>query len=214
MNRDFSKKGSLSEMKKIIILTLVTLLFSASAALAGKGFPLTLAGVTLGEDVKKFTAYCDMQHASPMPDAPFLNEAHLKADSVAGIRGGSLTYANCSEIGKVVRIKLKFHDRSQKLFHELLDKYTDAYGKADSYQGDAFRNVIAWQWNFNEGDEKVTLMLMWSREKELRPGVSIKMTLASMLDKEYECFKEKFEKLEASKGGPTKVKELGDFVPK
>lgn len=207
------QKGSY-DMKRTIAFALTMLLLSASAAMAADGFPLTLAGITLGKDIKTFTACCDMQLASPMPDAPFLNEVHLKADYVPGVRGGSLTYANCNDIGKVGRIKLKFHDRSKDLFEKLLDKYTTAFGKPDSYQGDAFRNIIAWQWDFAKGDEKVALLLMWSRLKEMRPGVSIKMTLSSLVDSEYACFKEKFDKLEASKGGPSKIKSLDEYVPR
>jgi len=200
-------------MKKITVLLLMAVLLSTSAAFAAEGFPLTLAGITLGQDVSKYSSCCNMEFASPMPDAPFLSEAHLKADLVSGIRGGSLTYANCNEVGKLARIKFKFHDRSQKLFDKLVKKYTAAFGEADSYQGDTFKNVIAWQWDFAKGDETVTLLLMWSREKDLRPGVSIKMTLSSLVDSEYVCFKKKFDRLEKSKGGSSKIKALSDFIP-
>lgn len=155
-----------------------------------------------------------MSLASPIPDAPFLTEVHLTPDFVPGIRGGSLTYANCDRTGDVVRIKFKFHDRSQRLFNRLVDKYTEAYGKADSYQGDAFRNVIAWQWEFTEGDEHVTLLLMWSRDKEMRPGVSIKMTLSSLFESEYDCFKQKFDRIEKRKGGASRIRNLNEFVPR
>lgn len=201
-------------MKKILLLALLTLLLSATTAPAGTSLPKTLAGITLGTDVSQYTKCCDMNLASPIPDAPFLTEVHLTPDFVPGVRGGSLTYANCDRTGDVVRIKFKFHDRSQRLFNRLVDKYTDAYGKADSYQGDAFRNVIAWQWEFTEGDERVTLLLMWSRDKEMRPGVSIKMTLSSLFESEYHCFKQKFDRIERKKGGPSRIKNLNEFVPR
>lgn len=201
-------------MKKIFVFTLVMALLFASAAFAGTGFPRTLAGVTLGQDVQEYSRLCDLKLASPMPDAPFMSEVHLDPDSIPGIRGGSLTFGNCAAPGKLLRIKLKFHDRSQGLFKKLLEKYQNTYGKPDSYEGDAFRNVIAWQWNFINGDQKVTLLLMWSREKEMRPGVSIKMTYASMVDTEYECFNAQFDAIEKSKGGPSRIKRLDDFIAK
>lgn len=201
-------------MKKILALTLISLFLMASTAFAGKGFPLTLAGITLGGDMEQYTSCCDMDLSSPMPDAPFLKEVHLKADFIPGIRGGSLTYANCGEIGKIARIKLKFHNRGKGLFKDLLERYTDAYGKPDNYAGDAFRNIIAWEWNFTRDDERLTLLLMWSREQEMRPGVSIKMTLTSLVDREYACFKKKFDNQERKKGGPSKIRDIGDFVPK
>ena len=200
-------------MKKIIVFTLTALLLMATAALAAEGFPLTLAGQTLGQYANKF-ACGDTTSATPMPDAPFLSETRIKPDCIPGVRGGSLTFANCKDIGKIVGIKLKFNDRSQTLFNKLLDKYKDTYGKPDSYQGDAFRNVIAWQWDFTKNGERVELMLMWSRDKEMRPGVSIKMTLRSMIDSEYSCYSDKAEKLKASKGASSKIKSVNDFVPK
>lgn len=201
-------------MKKICLLTLMFLLLCTTSAMAAKGFPKTLAGITLGTDVAQYTPLCNMHLSAAMPDAPFLTESHLRADSIPGIRGGSLTYANCDRAGDLVRIKLKFHDRSQKLFNKLVDEYTDAYGKANSYKGDAFRNVIAWEWKFTQGDERITLLLMWSRDKEMRPGVSIKMTLSSLFESEYHCFKQKVDKIEKKKGGPSKIKNLNDFVPR
>ena len=96
----------------------------------------------------------------------------------------------------------------------MLKKYTKAFGKPDSYQGDAFKNVIAWEWNFNQGEELVTVLLMWSRDKEIRPGVSIKMTLTSLLDNEYACFNKKNRRIEKSKGGPSEIESLNDFVPR
>ncbi len=201
-------------MKKIFAFILISTLLLAPAAFAADNIPMTLAGITLGEDFKKFSAYCDMKFASPNPDAPFLSETHIKPDSIPGIRGGSITYGNCDNTDKVVRIKLKFNNRGQGMFNELLEMYKNVYGKPDNYKGDAFKNVIAWEWDFVEGDKRVSLMLMWSRDKEIRPGVSIKMTYESLLDSEYSCYKNKMHKLATGKGGPSKVKDLNMFVPK
>jgi len=201
-------------MRKFAAVITMVFLLTASSAFAGRGFPLTLGGFTLGQDIRKYTPCCDADLASPMPDAPFLTEVHLKPDFLEGVRGGSLTYANCKEKDKLVRIKLKFHNRGQELFQNLLDQYKAAFGDPDSYQGDSFRNVIAWQWDFAKGDQKVSVLLMWSRDKETRPGVSIKMTLESMLDAEYACFRERMDQLERKRGGPTKIKNLNEFIPR
>lgn len=201
-------------MKKIVVCALLALCLTASAAFAADGLPLTLAGYTLGEKIGQYVSDCDPKSASPIPDAPFLSEMRLKADCAPGIRGGSLTYANCDQKDRLVRIKLKFYNRGQSLFKDLLARYKKAFGEPASYQGDAFRNVIAWQWNFIKGNEKVSVLLMWSRDKEIRPGVSIKMTLESLLDSEYACFKSRGDKQERGRGGPSRVKDLGDFVPR
>jgi len=201
-------------MKKLAVLCLLALCLAAVPAHAGKGFPRSLAGMTLGENVHQYATRCDLKLASPIPDAPFLTEMHLKSDCLDGVRGGSLTYANCKDKDRLVRIKLKFHNRGMALFEQLLDKYKKDFGEPDSYQGDTFRNVIAWQWNFTRGAEKVSLLLMWSRDKEMRPGVSIKMTLDSLLDSEYDCYKDQFDQQEKQRGGPTAIKDVNEFVPR
>ncbi len=200
-------------MKKLFPLIVLAVVLSASACLAADGLPLSLAGYTLGKDVMTYKSHCEDGEAIPMSDMPFLTEAHLRPDVIPGIRGGSLIYGNCLD-NRLVRIKLKFHDQSQKLFDKLLKKYTAAFGKPDSYQGDTFKNVIAWQWDFAKGDQSVTVLLMWSRDNEMRPGVSIKMTLNSLLDAEYACYKEVFAREEKDRGGPTAIRGLGDFVPR
>ena len=201
-------------MKKIVITTLLVLLLAAPAAVAADGFPLTLAGFTLGQDVKAYASNCDSDPSVPMSDAPFLSEMRLRPDCVAGVRGGSLTYGNCKDKNKLVRIKLKFHNRGKGLFEDLLARYKKAFGNPDSYQGDTFRNVIAWQWDFKRGDEEVSVLLMWSRDKEMRPGVSIKMTLDSLLESEYACYKEKFEQQERGRGGPSRIVNPDEFLPR
>jgi len=201
-------------MKKILVLIWVMTLLLPVTARAGGTLPMTLAGISLGKDVNTYSECCDMTLATPIPDAPFLSEVHLTPHFIPGIRGGSLTYGNCAKPGKLVRIKLKFNDRSQDLFERLLKRYKKVYGKPDSYEGDAFRNIIGWKWNFHQGDERVSLLLMWSRDKEMRPGVSIKMSLTSMIDLEYQCFRDDYEAMERSHGGPSVIRHLDDFVAK
>lgn len=200
-------------MKKIFAFILTVMVFSATAAYAGNGFPTTLAGLTLGSDIKQYAPLCNMKEATAMSDAPFLTEALIQPEALSGVRGGSLNYGNCKNKGKLVRIKLKFNDRSQKFFDKLLKRYKAAFGKPDSYQGDAFKNVIAWEWWFkNAKGEKISLLLMWSRDNEIRPGVSIKMTQSSLYDQEYDCFKTKDYHFENGKG--TAVKSLEEYVPR
>lgn len=199
---------------KQFLFSLFLAVVLACPAFAADGFPLSVAGITLGKDISEYTSCCEMKLAHPMPDAPYLTEVHLTPDFVPGIRGGSLTYGNCVDKDKLVRIKLKFHDRSQKLFKKLLKQYEKQYGDPDSYQGDAFKNVIAWQWTFTRGDEKVDVLLMWSRDMAMRPGVSIKMSLSSQIEEEYNCFEKQFERQEAAKGGPSQIESLETFVPR
>jgi hypothetical protein len=201
-------------MKKICAFSLLVLLLSSAVCYAADGLPLSLAGFTLGKDVSSYKTTCEGGDDIAMSDAPFLSEAHLRANVIPGVRSGSLVYGNCLGDGRLVRIKLKFHDRSQKFFDQLLKKYIDAFGEPDSYVGDAFKNVIAWQWSFSRGEQAVSVILMWSRDKEMRPGVSIKMTLDSLLNKEYDCYRAAIAKEDSDKSKTSAIKSLDEFIPR
>ncbi|WP_285907369.1 hypothetical protein [Pseudodesulfovibrio pelocollis] len=197
-------------MKKPIALTLLAMMLAATPCLAGE-LPLTLAGFTLGQDMARYEQHCEGP-ALIIPDIPFLTEMNLSPDAVPGIRGGSLTHGNCLGERKLLRVKLKFHETSQKFFNELVKEYTARFGKPGSYQGDAFRNVIAWQWDFSSDGQAMSVMVMWSRDKEMRPGVSIKMTLESGVQAEYECFLTASDR--QARRAPTAIRSLDDFIPR
>lgn len=184
----------------------------AAPALAAEGFPTTLAGFTLGEPIERYKESCRMNEAIPVSDAPFLTEALLNPGTLPGVRGGSLGFGNCLNDGRLVRIKLKFFERGQGFFNQLNDRYEAAFGKPDKYLGDAFKNVIAWEWLFhNDKGDEISLVLMWSRDREMRPGVSIKMTDNTLMDTEFECYKAKGG--DEPKMGMTKVRSLDAYVP-
>jgi hypothetical protein len=193
---------------------LVLTVLLATPALAARGFPTTLAGFTLGDPVEQYEDYCHGGEAIPVSDAPFLSESLIKPENLPGVRGGSLAFGNCLSEGTLVRIKLKFVDHGQGLFNRLYERYENRFGKPDKYLGDAFKNVIAWEWQFTDGkDGRVSLVLMWSRDKSIRPGVSIKMTQETLMDKEFECYKAKREGI-SKKMGKTKIGTLDAYVPR
>jgi hypothetical protein len=194
-------------------LLALTVLF-ATPALAGKGFPTTLAGFTLGDSVEDYEDYCREGETIPVSDAPFLSESQLKSENLPGVRGGSLAFGNCGGGDRLVRIKLKFNDRGQGLFNRLYERYEADFGKPDKYLGDTFKNVIAWEWRFTDGKGGVvSLVLMWSRDKEIRPGVSIKMTHETLMEEEFQCYKTKH-KGGMGRMGMTRIGSLDAYVPR
>jgi len=201
-------------MKKIIPVFILTLFLCASAAVAGDGFPTELAGFKLGTEVVEYSDVCNLDQAIPVSDAPFLSESLIESNALPGVRGGSLGYGNCLNKDKLVRIKLKFHNRGQGFFNKLHGLYEDKFGEPDRYIGDAFKNVIAWEWIFkNDKGEEVSLVLMWSRDKEIRPGVSIKMTHVTLKDKEFECYKAMDENKQKN-GQKSTVRNIDQYVPR
>jgi len=156
-----------------------------------------------------------MAHAGAMSDAIFLNEALIRTGAIHGVRGGSIIYGNCANPGKIVRVKIKFADMSKRLFKDLLALYTKRFGDPSAYKGDSFRNVIAWEWDIS-GDEgrHVKVVLMYSTDPSIRPGVSIKMTDQSLLDLEFTCYKKTFRRQYRAMEHAGKVDDLDFFVPR
>ncbi|OIQ50348.1 hypothetical protein BerOc1_02279 [Pseudodesulfovibrio hydrargyri] len=200
-------------MRRACFLLLALAALFATPALAAEGFPTSLAGFTLGDSVEHYEDYCREGEAIPVSDAPFLSESLIKAENLPGVRGGSLAFGNCVGGDRLVRIKLKFNDHGQGLFNRLYDRYEADFGKPDKYLGDTFKNVIAWEWRFTDGKGgRISLVLMWSRDKEIRPGVSIKMTDESLMDEEYKCYKAKHDGTKG-KMGMTRIGSLDAYVP-
>lgn len=205
-------------MKKMYVIILAAIVCSVMSlgapAMAGDEFPTTLAGFSLGDEVKIYSEYCHLEKAVPGSDAPFLTEAVIKPDALPGVRGGSLIFGNCNHKGELVGIKLKFHDRGKGLFDKLYKQYVRKFGEPDNYVGDAFKNVIAWQWVFkNDSNEEVSVILMWSRSPQMRPGVSIKMVHRTREKQELDCYLAMDHKKEKA-GGKSRIKSLDQYIPR
>lgn len=198
-------------MKKLLIACIILAGLAVTAAHAEEP-PSTLAGITLGDDFAKYEELCRMEFYGNSSDILFLKDAPLKHGAIHGVRGGDIYTATCAHPNKVVRIKLKFVDRSKRLFDDLLKRYKKKYGDPDSYKGDAFRNVIVWEWIIKNGERTVNLSLTYSVDPEFRPGVTVKMTDVTLLQDDYKCY--------LSKTPPKKRKgmrhgiNLDDFIPR
>lgn len=200
-------------MKRVILLLSVILLVSSSA-FAQKNAPTSIAGIRLGDDFQQYKHLLRMEHAGATSDAVFLDEALIRTGAFPGVRGGSIIWGNCSNAGKIVRIKIKFADRSEALFKRLLERYEKQFGEPSLYKGDSFRNVIAWEWDLTgDNGRHVKVLLMYSVDPAIRPGVSIKMTDQALLDLEFACYKEHYRTKYREREKAGKVQNLDMFVP-
>ncbi|KAB1441695.1 hypothetical protein [Pseudodesulfovibrio senegalensis] len=201
-------------MKRFALGMLFSLLLVSGAWASGPA-PVSVAGIRLGDDFSRYQDMCRMEHAGAMSDAIFLDEALIRTGAIHGVRGGSIIYGNCANPGKIVRIKIKFADMSKRLFKDLLALYTKRFGDPSSYQGDSFRNVIAWEWDISGSEGRhVKIVLMYSTDSSIRPGVSIKMTDQSLLDLEFSCYKKNFRSLYKATENAGKITDLDLFVPR
>lgn len=195
----------------ILVALLVVL---AAPDIARAALPRSILGLTLGENVKKYEHLLWMNGATKLSDTPFLTEVNIRDTAFPGIRGGSVTYGNCAHPGTLIGLKLKFDDKDPDLFDKLYKIYENKFGKPDEWQGDAFHTVRSWKWMVNEGDQRVNIVLTYSKDPTMRPGVSIKMVMHTLWMDEYDCYNATLEKKRpAAQPMPASELNLQDYVP-
>lgn len=174
------------------IVVMGSLLLLAGLAMeAYAKLPMTVGGITLGDPIEKYENIIIPGTNMGNRDALFLNEMSIDPSQIPGTKGGSLSTGNSSEQERVIMIKLKFLDTSKQLYDVLEKYYREAFGAPDKWLGDAFHNVISWQWTKKEGDDVVEIVLTYSKDQEIRPGVSVKMVLRSAWQHEFDLYRKK-----------------------
>lgn len=171
--------------------------------------PMSLAGIRLGSDVSTVKHCCKITTDIPLSDERHLNEIDLMPEFVPGIKSGTVAYANCSKKGAIVRIKLKFDNSSRSFFDDLLDRYTDKFGKPIKWRGNPFQTVLAWKWSFSDSHgQKINLELTHSNDDDYKIGNFVKMTSRSLWEEEEACYKKTLEPADGNGATPTPPEKL------
>ena len=171
-------------MRSIVIsafLVSLTCLFcppSFSAASPEK-VPKAAGGFTLSSSIEDYPVE---SHNN------YLNEVIVT--DLNGFRKGFITYGTCRNPGKILRIKLKYDDRSFKFFQELLKRYKNEFGSKPKFSGDQFGNVKSWKWSFtDENDQRVTLVLQHNlKDTDESVGNMVKLSMPDLMNDERLCF--------------------------
>jgi hypothetical protein len=180
-------------MRTVLIRTLwgITLIFGLIpwSAAAAPSVPSSVGGFTLDRSIEEYPV------GSP---ANYLSEVIVK--DVPGFRKAYITYGTCNNPGKILRIKLKYEDKSFDLFKELLTRYREKFGAKPKFSGDQFGNVRAWNWSFkDEQGRRVKLQLQHNlRDDEESIGNQVKLSLPDLMDDERKCFNERHDPGEKS----------------
>lgn len=140
--------------------------------------PRALGGFDLGSPVGEIRDRLRMDTAASVRQTGCLTEVDVVPG--AGFDSGSILYGTCVAPNRIVRIKLKYEDSSEKFFRTLLDRYKQRFGEPDEWRGDPFHVVIAWKWVFTDPEgRRISLILQHnSRDEEEKIGNSVKMTLS------------------------------------
>lgn len=166
--------------KKVVLLWTFTLIALSTAVLAATGpqRPLSAGGFTLGTSIKDY---------SFISRDNFVKEVIVT--DIKGFRKGFVMYGTCERPGEILRIRLKYTDKSYHFFEKLLEQYKNKFGSKPKFVGDSFGHVKAWKWIFTADDGKrVSLILQHNlKNADESIGNMLKLGLPDQLIAEREC---------------------------
>lgn len=175
---------------KIAVRSLITfgliLFFLPGSATAET--PKEICGITLGKNIEDYADSILLDTAMPIRYQPYLKEAEIKKQN--GVRGGLVMYGTCANPGRIIRIKIKFSDKSKTFYEKYLDHLKDKFGEPLEWKGDSFGMHFAWKWVFNDKDTgRITMILEHNTiDPEEGFGTSIKLTLPALTEEEIKCY--------------------------
>lgn len=143
--------------------------------------PLSIAGIALGSDVTSYPAIIDSN---------FMKE--VVVTDWHGFRKGTISYGICLNIDKILKIDMKYEDKSKKFYNTLLEKIKAQYGDPHTWSGDSFGLKHIWKWNFTDKDNnRVTLKLHYNgKDSSETIGNMIKLSYPDKIADERRCFME------------------------
>jgi hypothetical protein len=111
-----------------------------------------------------------------------------------GFRKGIISYGVCKSEGKVLKIKLKYEDKSKAFYTTLLAKYKEKYGQPDSWKGDSFGLIHLWKWRFTDKDNnRITLRLHYNaKDPDDTIGNMVKLSYPDRIQEERICFNQRY----------------------
>jgi len=168
-------------LKKTVIPICICLLSFTIAkylAAADSKPPLTIGGFTLGRSINEY---------SFTSKEAFVKE--VVVTDIKGFRKGFITYGVCENPGKILRIKLKYHDKSAAFFEQLIKQYKKKFPAKPKFTGDSFGRVKSWKWTFaDQNGERLTLLLQHNlKDEDETTGSMVKLSLPDQIIAERRC---------------------------
>lgn len=163
-----------------ILLVLAGLLVNSGYA-AAQTSPSSIAGITLGSNINSY---------------PEITETNFLTEVVVtdwhGFRKGIISYGNCINKDMIIKIDMKYEDKSKGFYQRLLKEFTNRFGKPEVWSGDSFGVKYIWKWNFRDKENnRVSLKLQYnSKDSNETIGNMVKLAYPDKLNEERKCFME------------------------
>jgi hypothetical protein len=172
----------------LIIGFLSVFIFPGSHWAAESTIPKGIAGVELNQMVDECKARLREDSNLAVRFQGYLEEVEL--EPVAGIKTGLVAYGTCAELGRIVRIKIKYTNGSKGFFDELLKRFKARFGNPNEWRGDPFHVMIAWKWAFvDDQGNRISLTLQHNaQDHDKKMGNALKLNLSNGIEKERACY--------------------------
>lgn len=157
----------------------VSLLLLGPVTASGESAPHEIGGIALGSKVDSYPE---------IVQSNFLKE--VVVTEWHGFRKGVISYGTCRYNGIILKIDMKYDDRSKEFFDTILAKFRENFGEPDSWNGDSFGVMLAWKWNFIDSDQnQVSLTLQHNGKNSNETlGNVIKLAYPEKIEEERHCF--------------------------
>ncbi len=175
-------------MRHVVLIALIAAVGIGSPSSAHARPPQEIAGFALGKTIETCHGSLRMETEMPIRYHPYLNEVQIK--STGGFRSGLITFDQCANPGRIVRIKMKYADSSKPFFEKLLKIYKQRFGRDPEWRGDPFHIALAWKWSFSDDQgNNIGLILQHNlKDEDEKRGNAVKLILYNGVEEARACY--------------------------
>ena len=168
-------------MKRQLSFSLLILFLLAILPMSAEAnkTPKEIGGIALGSKIDSY---------------PGITQSNFMKEVVVtdwhGFRKGTISYGVCQFKDEILKIDMKYEDKSKGFYKTLLKKFRQQFGAADSWNGDAFGVVHIWKWKFVDNEQnKVSLALQYnSKNTNETVGNVVRLSYPGKINEERRCF--------------------------
>ncbi|MFW2367517.1 MAG: hypothetical protein ACN4GW_13960 [Desulforhopalus sp.] len=160
----------------LILLLLNPLMVDKAEAIE---VPHSVGGIALGTSID---SYPDLVRTN------FLKEVVVTNRN--GFRKGVISYGACLHKDVILKIDMKYKDKSKKFYKKLLKEFRQNFGEPTSWEGDSFGVLYLWKWRFTDKDgNRVSLALQYNGKNSHETiGNIVKISYPEKIEEERLCF--------------------------
>lgn len=191
------------------IITVFCFFLSPPLQAATKEVPHEIAGIALGTSIDD---YPDIIRNNFLQDV-VVTDWH-------GFRKGIISYGTCKYTDLILKMDMKYEDKSKEFFQKLLKEFRQKFGEPDKWKGDSFGVLHVWKWHFVDKDQNPVSMSLQHNAKDSDETIGnvVKLSYPERIEEERLCFidmcKLNNEKAEEKRREELKKSDWSHLIPK